>query len=118
MMTTYLIETIEGKMIVRAKDKEEAMWKAFLTQEDAQENAKEAIDEYYYDNYQQFASNVDSFGRFYSDKLSLIPVDVLLAMAGAKHWEDVGFVGRRFVAYILWRDGCEIAPMRDTVIVM
>lgn len=114
MMTTYLIENTEGKMIVRAKDKEEAMWKAFI----AQDYSKERIDDYYYDNYQQFAENIDSYGRFYSDKLSLIPRDVLLAMAGAKHWEDVNFIGRRFVAYIMWRDECEIAPARDTIIVM
>lgn len=113
MMTTYLIENTEERMVVCAKDKEEAMWKAFIAS-----NPREVINDLYYDGYQKFAENIDAYGRFYSDRLSLIPRDVLLAIAGAKDWEDVGFVGRRFVAYILWRDGCEIESMKDTAIIM
>ena len=113
-MKTYLIETTERKMIVMANDKEEAMWKAFISLD----NSRETIDSYYYDNYYHFANDIDKYGRFDSDRLSLVPRDVLLAIAGAKDWEDINFKGRRFVAYVLWRSECDIMSVSDTVIVM
>lgn len=103
------VEEKENNYIVSAKDKETALWKVFMETFESHDT----VDEVYPTAVDDFASNVDMFGKFYSDKLSMVPKDVLRAMAGDIEWEDCDYIARRFVVYVAWRELADIEPLMN-----
>lgn len=95
--------------IVSAKDKETALWKVFMETFES----IDAVNEAYPDARIEFSQNVDMFGKFYSDKLSMVPKDVLRAMAGDIDWCECNYIARRFIVYVVWRELADIKPLVD-----
>lgn len=101
--------------IVSAKDKETALWKVFMESVESHD----VVDDAYCEARGVFASNIDMFGKFYSDKLSIVPKDVLRAMAGDIEWYECDYIARRFVVYVVWRETATIkAIMERATVVM